>query len=77
MSTRCVYQKGNKTYSEGEAEKVVVIDMAYLELHVPLVRNRLQQVLESPSASRRSWLLYRVFVWAECRAPRDFGRTPR
>jgi hypothetical protein len=44
ISTRRVYQKGNETYSEGEEEKVVVVDVAYLELHAPLVRNRLQRV---------------------------------
>ena len=33
--TRCVYQTGNETFSEGEEEKVVVVNMAYLEQHVP------------------------------------------
>ena len=44
VKTRCVYQQGHETYSEGEEEKVVMVNMAYLELHVPAVRGRLQRV---------------------------------
>ena len=43
VGTRCIYQIGNETYSQGEEEKVVVVNMAYIELHVPLVRKRLQR----------------------------------
>jgi hypothetical protein len=43
VNTRCVYQQGNETYSEGKEEKVVMVNMAYLELHVPAVHGRLQR----------------------------------
>jgi hypothetical protein len=43
VGTRCVYQIGNERYSQGEEEKVVVVNMAYIELHVPLVRKRLKR----------------------------------
>jgi len=43
VGTKCVYQQWNETFSEGEDEKVVIVNMAYLELHVPLVRGRLQR----------------------------------
>ena len=43
VGSRCVYQPGNETYSEGEEEKVGVVNMAYLELHVPIVRDRLKR----------------------------------
>lgn len=41
VRTKCVYQLGNDVYSPVEEEKVVVVNMAYLEQHVPFVRNRL------------------------------------
>jgi len=31
------------TASEGEDEKVVIVDIAYLEQHVPFVRDRLRR----------------------------------
>jgi len=43
VGTKCVYQQGNETYSEGEEEKVVVVNLAYLEQHVPIVRARLRR----------------------------------
>ena len=43
VGTRCFYQQGNETFSEGEDEKVVVVNSAYLELHVPFVRDRLKR----------------------------------
>jgi len=43
VGTKCVYRQGNETYSESEEEKVVVVNMAYLEQHVPLVRGRLKR----------------------------------
>jgi len=43
VGTKCVYQQGNETYSEGEDEKVVVVNAAYLEQHVPFVRDRLKR----------------------------------
>jgi len=43
VGTKCVYQQGNETFSEGEDEKVVVVNAAYLEQHVPFVRNRLKR----------------------------------
>ena len=41
VGARCFYQQGNETFSEGEDEKVVIVDAAYLEQHVPFVRDRL------------------------------------
>ena len=38
-----LFRQGNETYSEREEEKVVVVNMAYLEQHVPLVRGRLKR----------------------------------
>jgi len=38
-----LYQAGNETFSEGEDEKVVVVNAAYLEQHVPFVRDRLKR----------------------------------
>ena len=43
VGTKCVYQQGNETFSEGEEEKVVVVNVAYLEQHVPFVRDRLKR----------------------------------
>jgi len=43
VGTKCFYQQGNETFSEGEDEKVVVVNAAYLELHVPFVRDRLKR----------------------------------
>jgi hypothetical protein len=43
VGTRCVYQQGNETFTEGEEEKVVVVNAAYLEQHVPFVRDRLKR----------------------------------
>jgi len=37
IGTKCVYQQGNETYSEGDEEKVVVVNLAYLEQHAPPV----------------------------------------
>jgi nuclease S1 len=39
----CVYRHGNPTYDPGEAEKVVVVDEAYLERNAPIVAQRLRQ----------------------------------
>lgn len=41
VGSKCIYRQGNETYSEGEEEKVVRVDMAYLERHVPAIRDRL------------------------------------
>jgi hypothetical protein len=41
--TKCVYQQGNETFTVGEDEKVVVVNTAYLEQHVPFVRDRLKR----------------------------------
>ena len=41
--TKCFYQQGNETFSEGADEKVVVVNVAYLEQHVPFVRDRLKR----------------------------------
>jgi hypothetical protein len=43
VGTKCVYPKGNETFSVGEEEKVVVVNTAYLEQHVPFVRDRLKR----------------------------------
>ena len=43
VGTGCVYQQGNEIYSEGEEEKVVVVNLAYLGQHVPAVRDRLKR----------------------------------
>src|SRR5215467_3227432 len=43
VGTKCFYQQGNETFSEGEDEKVVVVNVAYLEQHVPFVRDRLKR----------------------------------
>jgi len=43
VGTKCVYQQGNETFSEGENEKVVIVNIAYLEQHVPFVRDRLKR----------------------------------
>jgi hypothetical protein len=34
---------GNETFTVGEDEKVVVVNTAYLEQHVPFVRDRLKR----------------------------------
>jgi len=41
VGAKCFYQQGSETFSEGAAEKVVIVNVAYLEQHVPLVRERL------------------------------------
>ena len=38
--TKCIYQQGNDTGTVGEDEKVVAVNIAYLEQHVPFVRDR-------------------------------------
>lgn len=38
-----MYWAGNEQLEEGEAEKTVVVDDAYLEAHVGTVRERLKQ----------------------------------
>jgi len=43
VGTKCFYQPGNETFSEGADEKVVIVDTAYLEQHVPVVRDRLKR----------------------------------
>ncbi len=43
VGTKCVYQQGNESFSEGEDEKVVIVNIAYLEQHVPFVRDRLKR----------------------------------
>src|SRR5215470_453329 len=43
VGTKCLYQPGNETFSEGEDEEVVVVNAAYLEQHVPFVRDRLKR----------------------------------
>jgi hypothetical protein len=43
VGVKCFYQQVNETFSEGENEKVVVVDIAYLEQHVPFVRDRLKR----------------------------------
>src|SRR5215468_2635186 len=43
VGVKCFYQQGNETFSEGENEKVVIVDAAYLEQHVPFVRDRLKR----------------------------------
>ena len=43
VGTKCVYQQGNETFSAGEDEKVVIVNAAYLELHVTFVRDRLKR----------------------------------
>jgi len=43
VGATCFYQQGNETFSEGEDEKVVIVDAAYLEQHVPFVRDRLKR----------------------------------
>jgi len=43
VGSKCVYQQGNETFSEGEDEKVVIVNIAYLEQHVPFVRDRLKR----------------------------------
>jgi len=41
--TKCVYQQGNETFTVGKDEKVVVVNVAYLEQHAPFVRDRLKR----------------------------------
>ena len=43
VGSKCVYQQGNETFSEGEDEKLVIVNAAYLEAHVPFVRDRLRR----------------------------------
>ena len=43
VGAKCFYQQGNKAFSEGEDEKVVIVDTASLEQHVPFVRDRLKR----------------------------------
>src|SRR5262245_53068729 len=39
----CAYEPGSPTYDPGKAEKVVVVDNAYLERNAPIVAERLKQ----------------------------------
>jgi hypothetical protein len=41
VGTKCV--QGNETFTQGEEEKVVAVNIAYLEQHVPFVRDRLKR----------------------------------
>jgi len=43
LRSKGVYQQRNETFSEGEDEKVVIVNIAYLEQHVPFVRDRLKR----------------------------------
>ena len=43
VGAKCFSQQGNETFSESESEKVVIVDTAYLEQHVPFVRDRLKR----------------------------------
>ena len=43
MLLKCFYWQGNETYSGAEDEKVVIVNAAYLELHVLVVRDRLKR----------------------------------
>jgi len=43
VGTKCFYEQGNETFSEGENEKVVIVNIAYLEHYVPFVRDRLKR----------------------------------
>jgi len=43
VETKCFYQQRNETFSENEDEKVVIVNAAYLESHVPFVRDRLKR----------------------------------
>ena len=43
VGRKCFYREGHETFSEGEDEKVVIVNAAYLELHVPFVRDRLKR----------------------------------
>jgi len=43
IGDKCVYRQGNETFADGEEEKVVRVDAAYLELHVPVIRDRLKR----------------------------------
>ncbi len=40
---KCVYEAGNETFDPGKPEKTVVVDAAYLELHAPIVADRLRR----------------------------------
>ena len=41
--SKCIYKQGQEIFSEGEEEKVVRVDAAYLEAQVPAVRGRLKR----------------------------------
>ena len=43
VGTKCFYQQGTETFSKGEDEKVDIVNAAYLEQHVPFVRDRLKR----------------------------------
>ena len=43
VGSKRVDQEGTETFSKGEAEKVVIVNAGYLELHVPLIRDRLRR----------------------------------
>ena len=43
VGAKCFYRQGNETFSEGSKGKVVIVDTAYLEQHVPFVRDRLKR----------------------------------
>jgi len=63
IGTKCVYQHGNETYSEGEEEKVVVVNLAYLEQHALLGTGLLGLIITRRRRSRGlvpNWRLGRV-----------------
>jgi hypothetical protein len=37
----CQYEADNRKFDEGEPEKVVVVDDAYLDIHAPVARERI------------------------------------
>jgi len=41
--SKCIYKQGQETFTEGEEEKAVKVDAAYLEAQVPAVRGRLKR----------------------------------
>jgi hypothetical protein len=69
----CEYEADNREFDDGEPEKVVVIDAAYLDTHAPIARERiamagvrlaglLNQALgdQAPEVSLRAELLSRI-----------------
>jgi hypothetical protein len=43
VGNKCVYAANNEAFEEGETEKVVLVDAAYLEANGPIVAKRLRQ----------------------------------